>query len=227
MSSSSTEPLTLHRSQVNGSWVDAYCGATLEVLDPSTEQVIAQVPAGDARDVDKAVASARRASDDWARTPPRERADMLIALADRLRFFAGAGRCLEGRSAGEYMRGYTSMIRREALGVAGKAPAVVLDDADPDYVASTLRSASFWNAGQDCSAAARVIVTPGRYEEVLAALVREVGSLRVGDPVGHEGRIDAGSTSTLGVPSRRWTNQGGRRAGDDRATLPPVRESTS
>ena len=38
-------------------------------------------------------------------------------LADNLRFFAGAARCLEGKAAGEYMRDYTSMIRREPVGV--------------------------------------------------------------------------------------------------------------
>src|SRR5918992_1655643 len=42
---------------------------------------------------------------------------------DNIRFFAGAARILEGRAAGEYMRGYTSMIRREPLGVVvGIAP---------------------------------------------------------------------------------------------------------
>jgi acyl-CoA reductase-like NAD-dependent aldehyde dehydrogenase len=40
-------------------------------------------------------------------------------VADRLRFFAGAARCLEGRAAGEYLAGYTSMTRREPVGVAG------------------------------------------------------------------------------------------------------------
>jgi 1-pyrroline dehydrogenase len=45
--------------------------------------------------------------------------DEMSASADCLRFFGGAGRCLEGRSAGEYMSGYTSMIRREPIGVAG------------------------------------------------------------------------------------------------------------
>src|SRR5881409_1451899 len=38
---------------------------------------------------------------------------------DNIRFFAGAARLLEGKSTGEYMRGYTSMIRREPLGVVG------------------------------------------------------------------------------------------------------------
>jgi 1-pyrroline dehydrogenase len=40
--------------------------------------------------------------------------------ADNLRFFAGAARCLEGRAAGEYARGYTSMVRREPVGVVGQ-----------------------------------------------------------------------------------------------------------
>ena len=42
--------------------------------------------------------------------------DEIPVCADNIRFFAGAARVLEGRSAGEYMRGYTSMIRREPLG---------------------------------------------------------------------------------------------------------------
>ena len=49
--------------------------------------------------------------------------DEIPVCVDNLRFFAGAARLLEGKSAGEYMRGYTSMIRREPLGVvAGIAP---------------------------------------------------------------------------------------------------------
>src|SRR5438445_13841187 len=45
--------------------------------------------------------------------------DEMPVCADNLRFFAGAARVLEGRAAGEYMRGYTSMIRREPVGVVG------------------------------------------------------------------------------------------------------------
>jgi len=46
--------------------------------------------------------------------------DELPVMADNLRFFAGAARCLEGRAAGEYMQGYTSFTRREAIGVIGQ-----------------------------------------------------------------------------------------------------------
>ena len=48
------------------------------------------------------------------------RGDELPVMADNLRFFAGAARCLEGRAAGEYMEGYTSFTRREAVGVIGQ-----------------------------------------------------------------------------------------------------------
>jgi betaine-aldehyde dehydrogenase len=48
------------------------------------------------------------------------RADELPFILDNLRFFAGAARCLEGRSAGEYTSGYTSIIRREPIGVVGQ-----------------------------------------------------------------------------------------------------------
>ena len=46
--------------------------------------------------------------------------DEIPVMADNLRFFAGAARCLEGRAAGEYMEGYTSFIRREPVGVVGQ-----------------------------------------------------------------------------------------------------------
>src|SRR5437870_5745596 len=49
--------------------------------------------------------------------------DELPVCSDNIRFFAGAARMLEGKSAGEYMRGYTSFLRREPIGiVAGIAP---------------------------------------------------------------------------------------------------------
>ena len=46
--------------------------------------------------------------------------DELPAAADQLRFFAGAARCLEGKAAGEYLEGYTSFVRREAVGVVAQ-----------------------------------------------------------------------------------------------------------
>src|ERR671917_441208 len=46
--------------------------------------------------------------------------DEIPAMVDNLRFFAGAARNLEGKAAGEYLEGYTSWIRREAVGVIGQ-----------------------------------------------------------------------------------------------------------
>jgi betaine-aldehyde dehydrogenase/aminobutyraldehyde dehydrogenase len=73
-------------------------------------------------------------------------------------------------------------LARVHLELGGKAAAVVLADADPDAVASSLRAGSFWNAGQDCSAAARVVVSAPAYDEVVAALLQQIGTLRLGDP---------------------------------------------
>jgi betaine-aldehyde dehydrogenase len=42
-------------------------------------------------------------------------------MSDQLRFFAGAARNLEGKAAGEYLEGYTSWVRREAVGVVGRS----------------------------------------------------------------------------------------------------------
>ena len=51
-------------------------------------------------------------------------------MVDQIRFFAGAARMLEGRSAGEYMAGHTSIIRREPIGVCAQVDAVELPDDD-------------------------------------------------------------------------------------------------
>ncbi len=207
---------------------------------------------------------------------------------DNIRFYAGAARVLEGRSTGEYMRGYTSMIRREPLGIVGgiapwnyplmmavwkfapalaagnvqvlkpseqtplsllrfaqlasevlpagvlnivtgygptvgerlvthpdvrmvsltgsvgtgkriartaadtlkrvhlelggKAPVVVFDDADLEAVAAGVRLGAFWNSGQDCTAATRVIATPAVYDALVDVLGSSIETLKVGDP---------------------------------------------
>jgi len=214
--------------------------------------------------------------------------------SDNLRFFAGAARCLEGRPTGEYTRGYTSMMRREPVGVVGqiapwnyplqmavwkigpalaagntivlkpseltpltilyfarlirerdllppgvlnvitgdgasvgagivrhpqvrmvaltgdvatgkdvaraaaqtlkrvhlelggKAPMVVFDDADPAAVAEGIKIGGYYNSGQDCTAAARVLVGSKVYEQVIDALVPAVESIKVGVPAASE-----------------------------------------
>jgi betaine-aldehyde dehydrogenase len=67
---------------IGGELRAAQAGATMPVIYPGDESVIAQIPLGGAADVDDAVAAARAASHGWARTPIAERAAALLALAD-------------------------------------------------------------------------------------------------------------------------------------------------
>jgi 1-pyrroline dehydrogenase len=229
---------------------------------------------------------------------PKGTSDFDIEFSlDNLRFFAGAARVLEGKATGEYSKGFTSMIRREPVGVigqvapwnyplmmaiwklgpalaagntvvlkpasitpltalamaelaadifppgvlnvitgpgktagmrlvthpdvdmvsltgdtatgieiaqaaaqtvkrlhlelGGKAPVVVFDDADLEAVAAAVKLAGFFNSGQDCTAATRVIAGSGVYEKLLAELEPAVKSLKVGDPAQDE-ELDMG-----------------------------------
>jgi aldehyde dehydrogenase (NAD+) len=67
---------------VGGAWADSSDPATIDVVNPATEEVIDRVPAGTAADVDRAVAEARRALPGWETTPSAERARHLRAVLD-------------------------------------------------------------------------------------------------------------------------------------------------
>src|SRR5947209_7830662 len=69
---------------IDGRYVDAASGLTFAKIDPATGETVAQVPDGDARDVDAAVAAAVRAFPRWSRTPTAERSRLLLAIADRI-----------------------------------------------------------------------------------------------------------------------------------------------
>jgi 1-pyrroline dehydrogenase len=136
---------------IGGEWVDSGRGETEPDINPATGKAVATVQVGTREDADAAVAAAKKAYDEvWFDTPPKERAAMMLKLADamdadadnlalleaedvgkpisvsaadipfitdNIRFFAGAARVQEGKSTSEYERGFTSMIRREPLGV--------------------------------------------------------------------------------------------------------------
>ena len=143
---------TQYKILIGGELADAASGETMEVIAPATGETIAEVPRCAAEDVDRAVEAAQAAAPEWLEKTPKERSELLHALADvmdenaeelaqlesvnvgkplmasrdempfsadNLRFFAGAARNLEGKSAGEYIEGYTSMIRREPIGIVG------------------------------------------------------------------------------------------------------------
>ena len=75
--------------------------ATQEIVDPSTEQVIARARRGTLDDVDRAVAAARRAAADWGRRTPKDRADPLLAIATALEEHAAELAELESRNTGK------------------------------------------------------------------------------------------------------------------------------
>jgi len=88
---------------INGEWNDSSSDKTFSVYDPSTEEVIAQVPDANAKDVDRAVAAAKAAFEDgpWATTTPQERGRVLFRLAEKIRQNSGMLAELECRNTGK------------------------------------------------------------------------------------------------------------------------------
>src|SRR5215831_14764428 len=88
---------------INGEWVAGKSGKTFPVYDPSTEEVIAQVPDANFDDVNRAVAAAKAAFEEgpWATTTPQERGRVLFRLADKVRQNLPALAELECRNTGK------------------------------------------------------------------------------------------------------------------------------
>jgi len=90
-----------HENFIGGAWKAAATGATDDVVDPATGEVIAQVPASDATDVDAAVGAAAEAFVAWGRTTPRERSEALLALAAGVEANLDELKALEMRNVGK------------------------------------------------------------------------------------------------------------------------------
>ena len=76
--------MTDYRILIGGELVDAASGESMDVIAPATGETIAQVPRCDAEDVDRAVAAAQSAAPEWLEKTPKERSELLHALADVL-----------------------------------------------------------------------------------------------------------------------------------------------
>jgi len=255
-------------------------------------------------------------------------AEEIPPMLDQIRFFAGAARVLEGRSAGEYMAGHTSYVRREPIGVCaavtpwnypmmmavwkwapalaagntmvlkpsdttpvsallmaeilggilppgvlnvvcgdratgralvehpmpamvsitgsvragmevaasaaadvkrvhlelgGKAPVIVFDDADVAATAAGVAGAGYFNAGQDCTAATRVLAGPRVHADLLEALVEQARAQRVGGtevegadygPLNNSVQLDRVRGFLERVPAHARVLTGGEPVGD-------------
>jgi len=73
-------------------------------------------------------------------------------------------------------------LKRVHLELGGKAPVVVFDDADLDAAAEGIAGAGYFNAGQDCTAATRVLASEGIYRDLVAALASQAGATTTGPP---------------------------------------------
>jgi len=73
-------------------------------------------------------------------------------------------------------------LKRVHLELGGKAPVIVFDDADPEAAAEAIAMAGYFNAGQDCTAATRVLAGSGIAEDFTAALVEQAKVTRTGPP---------------------------------------------
>ena len=79
------------------------------------------------------------------------------------------------------MRSAADTMKRVHLELGGKAPVVIFDDADIEAAIAGVRTFGYWNAGQDCTAATRVIAGPGIYNDFVAGLAEAAASLNSGD----------------------------------------------
>ncbi len=145
-----TAPKFDSRLLIGGKFVSGN-GPKEDVLDPATGKTLILIPEASNEQITAAVEAAAKAFPSWSQTVPKDRATLLLKLADRIeaeadsfaslesqncgkpyaavlgdeipavadvfRFFAGAARTQHGALAGEYLPGFTSMIRRDAIGV--------------------------------------------------------------------------------------------------------------
>ncbi len=113
-------------------------------------------------------------------------------------------------------------LKRVHLELGGKAPAIVFDDADVAPTAEGIAAAAFFNAGQDCTAATRVLVGPQVHTDFLDALVEQARGTIVGPfgqddanygPLNNVNQLDRVRGFVEGVPAHAQVLTGGERVG--------------
>lgn len=86
------------------------------------------------------------------------------------------------RAGKEVASAASSDLKRVHLELGGKAPVIIFDDADVEAAAEGIAGAGYFNAGQDCTAATRVLAGAGVYDDFVAALAEQARETTTGDP---------------------------------------------
>jgi aminobutyraldehyde dehydrogenase len=114
--------------------------------------------------------------------------DLLVGHP-KVRMVSITGDTVTGKHIAEIAAG---TVKRLHLELGGKAPVIVFDDADVELAAEIIKSAGYWNSGQDCTAACRVIAGPAVYDKFVSALTDQVKSIKWGNPADADD-LDMGS----------------------------------
>jgi betaine-aldehyde dehydrogenase len=114
-------------------------------------------------------------------------------------------------------------LKRTHLELGGKAPVVVFDDADIAAASSAIAEAGYFNAGQDCTAATRVLAAPRVYSDFVAALAEQAKGTKTGapddedvlyGPLNNARQLDRVSGFLNRLPDHAAVEAGGTRQGD-------------
>nr|WP_271211434.1 gamma-aminobutyraldehyde dehydrogenase [Rhodococcus wratislaviensis]GLK37434.1 putative aldehyde dehydrogenase [Rhodococcus wratislaviensis] len=114
-------------------------------------------------------------------------------------------------------------LKRAHLELGGKAPAIVFGDVDIEKTASGIAEAAFFNAGQDCTAATRVLVHESIHDQLVDALVRKAETLAPGlpddpdtfyGPLNNVNHFNAVSSKIASLPTSAKIVTGGKRSGE-------------
>jgi betaine-aldehyde dehydrogenase len=127
------------------------------------------------------------------------------------------------RAGKEIAEAASNDLKRLHLELGGKAPVVVFDDADLEQAAEAIAGAGYFNAGQDCTAATRVLAGPRAHGDFVAALTERAKSTKTGAPVGDD--TDYGPLNNANqfervsgfvdrLPDHAIMSTGGTRVGD-------------
>ncbi|MGH3445153.1 MAG: aldehyde dehydrogenase family protein, partial [Nocardioidaceae bacterium] len=127
------------------------------------------------------------------------------------------------RAGKEVAGSAAAQLKRAHLELGGKAPVIVFDDADLELAAEGIAMAGYFNAGQDCTAATRVLAGPGVHDEFVAALTEQAKGTLTGAPeqegiaygaLNNQNQLDRVSGMVARLPDHASVQTGGARQGE-------------